>query len=61
MWIPIPAVEMNHTFLSFRMKKQKLKRASRRAGTLTPLLGDYLNHWLHIISLDLDSDHRPEQ
>lgn len=35
MWIPIPAVEMNQTFLSFRMKKQKLKRASRRTGTLS--------------------------
>ena len=28
---------------------------------VTPLLGDYLNHWVHVISLDLDSKHGPEQ
>ena len=28
---------------------------------VTPLLGDYLNHWLQIISLDYDSDQGSEQ
>ena len=28
---------------------------------LTPLLGDYLNHWVQAVSLDLDGEHGPEQ
>ena len=28
---------------------------------LTPLLGDYLNHWVQVISLHLDSEQGPEQ
>ena len=28
---------------------------------LTPLLGDYLNNWVQVISLDLGSEHGPEQ
>ena len=28
---------------------------------LIPLLGDYLNHWIQVISLDSDSEHGPKQ
>ena len=33
----------------------------RQKYYLTPLLGDYLNHWVQIISLDLDGEDGPEQ
>ena len=33
----------------------------RQEYYLTPLSGDYLNHWVQVISLDLDGENGPEQ